>query len=282
MIEFTARGTTFSGSAVSPAATPTSSRAAYAKITPCMTRTTGIRPCGRTPAVVGDHAQAGCPTAHFVPGGQQEDADQHETDEGGDLDDREPELHLAEVLHRDQVHRQDHREGDQGQRPLRDVGEQAPVVRVEGDRGDVGDAGRRPVEEVHPPGDVGALLAEELPRVRHEGTGRRAVEDQLAEGPDDEEGEDAADEVGECERRARVVQAAAGSQEESGADRAADGDHVDVTGLEVLAVAGVARVHGRRGRPGAGAGLCRFHGVLAHGWFHSLVRPGGSRSGVRT
>ncbi len=49
MIEFTARGTTFSGSAVSPAATPTSSRAAYAKITPCMTRTTGITPCGKTP-----------------------------------------------------------------------------------------------------------------------------------------------------------------------------------------------------------------------------------------
>lgn len=49
MIEFTARGTTFCGSAVSPAATPTSSRAAYAKTTPCITRTTAMVPLGIQP-----------------------------------------------------------------------------------------------------------------------------------------------------------------------------------------------------------------------------------------
>ncbi|GGQ98241.1 hypothetical protein GCM10010251_11790 [Streptomyces aurantiogriseus] len=52
--------------------------------------------------------------------------------------------------------------------------------------------------------------------------------------------------------------------------------------LEVLAVAGVARVGGHRGRLGVGGDLGRVHGVLAHGWFHSLVRPGVVRSGVRT
>ncbi|GAA4982096.1 hypothetical protein GCM10023257_20710 [Streptomyces hyderabadensis] len=48
-----------------------------------------------------------------------------------------------------------------------------------------------------------------------------------------------------------------------------------MAGLEVLAVAGVARVRGSFGRLWVGGGLCRGDGVLAHGWFHSLVRPGG-------
>ncbi|GAA3125859.1 hypothetical protein GCM10017687_45400 [Streptomyces echinatus] len=50
--------------------------------------------------------------------------------------------------------------------------------------------------------------------------------------------------------------------------------------LEVLAVAGVARVRGRLGHLGVGGGLCRFHGFLAHGWFHFLVRPGLMGPGV--
>ncbi len=224
-------------------------------------------------AVVGDDVEARLAAADVVLGRQQEDADQHEAHEGGDLDDREPELHLAEDLHRDQVHGEDDREGDQRQHPLRDGREHAPVVRVERDRGDVGDAGGRPVQEVHPAGDIGALLAEELARVGHEGAGGGPVQDQLAQGPDDEEREDTADQVGQGERRARVVQASAGAEEEAGADGAADGDHVDVAGLEVLAVTGVARVRGRPGHLGVGGGLCRFHGFLAHGWFHFLVRP---------
>src|SRR5690606_28191182 len=78
-----------------------------------------------------------------------------------------------------------------------------------------------------------------------------------------------------------VAQSAAGAEEEAGSDRAADGDHVDVARLEVLAVTGVARVRGHLALRGAHIGRCRVHGVLAHGWFHSLVRSGGSRPAVR-
>src|SRR5205085_6108699 len=58
----------------------------------------------------------------------------------------------------------------------------------------------------------------------------------------DQEGEDAADGVGDEQGRAGVGEAAARAEEETGADRAADGDHVDVPGLQRLAVARVACV----------------------------------------
>ena len=117
-----------------------------------------------------------------------------------------------------------------------------PVVGVDRDRGDVGDAGGRPVEEVHPAGDVRALLAEELPGVGDEGAGGRPVQDELAERAHDEEGEEPADGVGDGQGRAGLGEAAAGAEEEAGADGAADGDHVDVPGLQRLAVARVSGV----------------------------------------
>lgn len=49
MIELIAFGMTFFGFSVSPAATPTSSTAAYANTTPCTIRTIGSTPAGKIP-----------------------------------------------------------------------------------------------------------------------------------------------------------------------------------------------------------------------------------------
>jgi hypothetical protein len=63
------------------------------------------------------------------------------------------------------------------------------------------------------------------------------VEDQFAEGAQDQEGEEAADGVGDDQGRAGGVEPAAGAEEQAGADRAADGDHLDLPRLEALVVA---------------------------------------------
>jgi len=68
------------------------------------------------------------------------------------------------------------------------------------------------------------------------------VGDELAEGPHEEEGDEAAEGVGEHDRRPRGVQASARPEEEADADGAADRDHVDLAAGQPLVVAGIAVV----------------------------------------
>ena len=73
------------------------------------------------------------------------------------------------------------------------------------------------------------------------------MQDQFAQRPEDEEGEESADGVGDDQGRAGGVEPAAGAEEQAGTDRAADGDHLDLPRLEVLVIALVLRVEGRFG-----------------------------------
>lgn len=68
------------------------------------------------------------------------------------------------------------------------------------------------------------------------------MQHQLAQGTDDEEGEETADRVGDGQRGSGGVQSATGAQEEAGTDRSTDGDHVHMPALEALAIARVARI----------------------------------------
>ncbi len=109
-----------------------------------------------------------------------------------------------------------------------------PVVHVERDGGDVDDRRARPVEEVHPTGDVRGLLAQEFAGVGHERPRRGgAVQHQFAEGSQDEEDEDAADGVDdEHGPGPALASRPAGPHEQARADRATDGDHLDLAGFE--------------------------------------------------
>ena len=177
------------------------------------------------------------------------DGDSHEDKDRGDLDHREPELSLAKGL--DAEHVQDEHEGqrDEGDDPLRDALEHCPVVHVERHRGDVSHDGNGPVQEEEPAGDERALLAQELAGVGHERARRGATDRKLAEGADHQEREDATHRVGEGQRGATLGQTAARAQEQAGANRAADGDHLDVSVFQSLVVPGISRV-GRGGHLG--------------------------------
>ena len=64
---------------------------------------------------------------------------------------------------------------------------------------------------------------------------------ELAERAHDQEREHAAHEVHERERGPRVLQAAAGAEEQPRADRAAHRDHLHVPGFQLLRIAGFVR-----------------------------------------
>jgi hypothetical protein len=122
-------------------------------------------------------------------------------------------------------------------------------VHVERHGGDVSHDGDRPVQEEEPAGDERALLAQELAGVGHERARGGAAHRQLAEGADHQKREDAAHRIGEGQSGAALSQTATRTQEQAGADRTADGDHLDVSVFQSLVVPGISRV-GRGGHLG--------------------------------
>ena len=57
------------------------------------------------------------------------------------------------------------------------------------------------------------------------------MQHELAQRPQDQEDEDAAERVAQEQARSGVVQSAAGTEEQSGADGTADRDHLQLPGL---------------------------------------------------
>ncbi len=252
----------------------------------------GQQAVGEDTAVVRDEAEAHLLAVHGSAEDDEVGADDEEDHQGGDLDQGEPEFHLAEDLHRDQVQCQDHHEGDQRPGPLRDCCHPGDVVakevHVQRGGGDVHDGGGGPVDPVEPAGNKRGLFAEEFTGVGDEGARGRAVQHQFAQGPKDQEREEAAYGVGNDEGGARGVEAAAGAEEQAGADRAADGDHLDLPRLEVFVVALVLGVQGSLGGMRLGRDRVVRDGGVCHG--KSFGGPGGGdyllrlarRSGLRS
>ena len=84
------------------------------------------------------------------------------------------------------------------------------------------------------------------------------MQHQLAERAEDEEREEPADGVGQHDRRTRLREAATGAEEQTGADRAADRDHLHLTRTQSLVIPLVLEVNGRGGdRLGSAAGARR-------------------------
>ncbi len=65
-----------------------------------------------------------------------------------------------------------------------------------------------------------------------------AIQHQLAQCPEDQEGKESAHRVDQDQSGPGTVEAAAGTHEEPGTDRTADGDHLDLPGLEGFPVTG--------------------------------------------
>ncbi len=199
--------------------------------------TAGSRPCGNRPPLSEMRCSPGaCPATRWPLTSRTAPIDQ-EQHQRRDLDDGEPELHLAEPLHGDHVHAADEGQRHEREHPLRHVREGAPVSHVEGDGRDIDDAGHRPVQVVHPAGDEGAALAHEFAGVGHEAARCRAVHHEFAQRAQDQEREDAAEQVHQRQRRAGELQPGAGAEEQPRADGAPDGDHLHLTRLEALFVA---------------------------------------------
>ena len=198
--------------------------------------------------MAGDVVQAGGEAADLVAGEDEDDAGDQEDHDGGDLDETEPELQLTENRHADDIEGHDDDQGDQGQHPLRHRVEGRPELQVEGEGGHVGDAGDGPLQEVVPAQQIGGTLAEELTGVGDHTAGARPVHDQLTDGAQHEEAEETAHRVGDEQRRAGVMQASTGTEEQAGTDGRTDGHHLDVAVLEALLVALLVSSQKRRRR----------------------------------
>ena len=189
----------------------------------------------------GDRASVGIRSG-VKPENNGDDGHHHEGHDGGDLDEREPELGLTEHLDVEHVEDEDQDERDEREDPLRDNLQSRPVVEIVGHGRDVRHDGDRPVQEEEPAGDVGALLAEELTGVGDECSGGGSADGELAQSAHHEEGEDSADGIGEHQSRPAVLESPAGTHEKTRADGAANGDHLQVAVLQRLVVSGVAAV----------------------------------------
>ena len=187
-------------------------------------------PLGKKPSNCPEVGDGGGVTGGAEAEGEDAQADHDHADQGGDLDHREPELQLAEELHGDQVDPEEDHQEDQGGDPLRDGRE--PVVDVDRGGRQFGHAGDDPHQPVRPAGEVAEERAEELAGVLREGARDRAVEEQFAERPHDEEDDHAREGVHEDEAGAGLGDVRPGAQEEADADGAADRDHLDLAAAE--------------------------------------------------
>lgn len=108
--------------------------------------------------VIGDQMQPGRTPRQRATAAQIQGTDQQKQNDSHHLNQGKPELHLGKPLHADHIHGRDQRQRHQGKKPLRHPGKGAPIVHIQRYRGDIDDAGHRPVEKIHPSGHVGRLL----------------------------------------------------------------------------------------------------------------------------
>ncbi|MCY1368006.1 hypothetical protein D9M69_549650 [compost metagenome] len=161
---------------------------------------------------------------------QQPATEQDHADDGHHLDQREPELGLAEQLDVGQV---DDVDRDEEQRRAGPGGHlRPPVVDVLADRGQLGHADQDVQHPAVPAGQEAGEAAPVFVREVAEGAGHRLLDDHLAELAHDQEGDEAGDGIAEDHRRPGRLEHPGRAEEQPGADGAAEGDQLDVAILE--------------------------------------------------
>ena len=152
-------------------------------------------------------------------------------DDGHDLDDGEPELHLAERRHRGQVQGQQQQWRHQGRQPQR--GPRCQDLDIGGDRHDVRDPDHHPVEPVGPSHHEAGPRAEQIASEVTEGLVLQVGQQDLAHSSHDEEQHETDDHVDEKHPRPGQGDRLARTHEQAGPDGATDGDHLDVAVAEL-------------------------------------------------
>jgi hypothetical protein len=141
-------------------------------------------PVGEHAAVVPEVGQAGRAACRRYKGrAHHVQPRAHQGHDGHDLDHGEPELDLAEQLHRQQVQAQQQAHAGNGRRPLRQIGE--PELRVGRDGDHIGNAGHDPAEPVGPAREEAGPGAQQVGREIDEGAVLQVGQQQLAYGPAD-------------------------------------------------------------------------------------------------
>ncbi|VVO45206.1 hypothetical protein PS710_06595 [Pseudomonas fluorescens] len=158
---------------------------------------------------------------------QQVAAEGNHADDGHDLDDRKPELGLAKDFDVGQVDQVDQDEEARGRDPGRDV--RRPVVDVFADRSQLRHAHQDVQDPAVPARQEAGETAPVLVREVTEGTGHRLFDNHFAELAHDHESNEAADGVAEDHRRTSGFQYAGRAEEQSGTDRATEGDQLNMT-----------------------------------------------------
>ena len=147
-----------------------------------------------------------------------------------DLDECHPELHLAIGTHIREIEDGDDRETDERREPLRQIGQ--PKIHIDADRRQLRHGNNDVVEPVVPAGEEARKVAPVLSRIVTERAGDRLIHRHLAEHPHDEENHDAAEQICEHDRRPRERDRRDRAVEKPRADRAAEGDHLEMPVLE--------------------------------------------------
>ncbi|ABA47773.1 hypothetical protein BURPS1710b_1515 [Burkholderia pseudomallei 1710b] len=160
------------------------------------------------------------------PGEEDRRAAADHRDDRADLDDRQPELQLAEHLHVAEVQPADDRDDREHPDPLRDV--RKPEAHVDAERGDVGDRDDHHLERVGPAGDEARERAEVLGRVVAERARHGLAHRHFAERAHHHVDGRAADDVSEDDGGARQPDRGRRAVEEARADRRAEREKADV------------------------------------------------------
>ena len=230
-MELMARGRFFSGSLVSAAAVPTSSMPAKAKMAIWKPRTKPNMPCGNMPPSFHMLARlASAPFGDVKWVAIMTDAGDDQGHDGDHLDDGEPELRFTEGLHGGEVQEDQDHGREQRRDPQGRAGSE--LVHVAGNGDDVRHPGDHPEEPVGPAGEEAGPRAQEVAGEVAEGLVVQVGEQDLAHGPHHEEQHEADDHVDEDDGRAGERDGLAGAHEQAGADRAADGEQLDVAVAE--------------------------------------------------
>ncbi|CRW94915.1 hypothetical protein PAERUG_P54_1_London_24_VIM_2_04_13_00942 [Pseudomonas aeruginosa] len=151
-------------------------------------------------------------------------------DDGTDLDQRQPELQLAEDLDMTEVQPADEQHDGQYPDPARHVGK--PEPHVDAERGDIGEADDDHLESVGPAGDEPGQGAEIAAGVMAERAGHRLVHRHLAERAHHHVHRRAGDQVGQQHRRPGHLDGRCGTVEQAGADRRPQCHETNMTGVQ--------------------------------------------------